>query len=89
MVYTNIKEKRKETWFPTKLPVKGNKTRTEAISRRILQKFEIPIKNLCYHEVKEGLVIDESQPIEPQLLSVPLKKVTLSELLPEQVSNLL
>ena len=89
MVYTNVKGERKEKWFPTKLPVKGNKTRAKAISRKILREFEIPREDLCCHEVKEYLVIDETRPIEPQLLSALLDKVTLSELLPEQVSNLL
>ena len=29
MVYTNVRGERKEKWFPTKLPVKGNKTKAE------------------------------------------------------------
>lgn len=89
MVYTNVRGKRKEKWFPTKLPVKGNKTKAEAFSRKILREFEIPREDLCYHEVKEDSAIDESQPIEPQLLSALLEKVTLSELSSEQVANLL
>ena len=89
MVYTNVKGERKEKWFPTKLPVKGNKTKAEAISRKILREFEIPREDLCYHEVKEDAVIDISQPIEPQLLSAVLEKITLSELSTEQVANLL
>ena len=89
MVYTNVRGKRKEKWFPTKLPVKGNKTKVEAFSRKILREFEIPREDLCYHEVKEDSAIDESQPIEPQLLSALLEKVTLSELSSEQVANLL
>lgn len=89
MVYTNLRGERKEKWFPTKLPVKGNKTRAEAFSRKILLEFEIPREDLCYHEVKEDSAIDESQPIEPQLLSALLEKVTLSELSSEQVANLL
>lgn len=89
MVYTNVRGKRKEKWFPTKLPVKGNKTKAEAFSRKILREFEIPREDLCYHEVKEDVSIDGSQPIEPQLLSAVLDKITLSELSSEQVSNLL
>lgn len=89
MVYTNVKGERKEKWFPTKLPVKGNKTKAEAMSRKILREFEIPREDLCYHEVKEDAVIDISQPIEPQLLSAVLEKITLSELSTEQVANLL
>lgn len=89
MVYTNVKGERKEKWFPTKLPVKGNKTKAEVFSRKILREFEIPREDLCYHEVKDDLAIDETQPIEPQLLSAVLDKITLSELSAEQVSNLL
>lgn len=89
MVYTNVRGERKEKWFPTKLPVKGNKTKAEAFSRKILREFEIPREDLCYHEVKEDVSIDGSQPIEPQLLSAVLDKITLSELSSERVSNLL
>lgn len=80
MVYTNVRGERKEKWFPTKLPVKGNKTKAEAFSRKILREFEIPREDLCYHEVKEDVAIDETQPIEPQLLSAVLDKISLSEL---------
>ncbi len=89
MVYRNVKGERKEKWFPTKLPVKGNKTRAEAISRQLLREFKIPREDLCFHEVKDDIAIDESQPIETQLLSALLDKVTLSELSSEQVANLL
>lgn len=89
MIYTNVRGERKEKWFPTKLPVKGNKTKAEAFSRKVLREFKIPREDLCYHEVKEDVAIDEAQPIEPQLLSAVLDKITLSELSAEQVSNLL
>ena len=88
MVYANVRGKRKEKWFATKLPVKGNKTKAKAISRKILREFEIPREDLCYHEIKDDAVIDETQPIDPQLLSAVLDKLTLSELSAEQVSNL-
>lgn len=89
MVYTNVRGKRKEKWFPTKLPVNGNQTKAKAISRKILREFEIPREDLCYQEIKDDVVIDETQPIDPQLLSAVLDKITLSELSVEQVSNLL
>ena len=89
MVYRNVKGERKEKWFPTQLPVKGNKTKAEAISRKILREFKIPREDLCLHEVTEDMVIDKTQPIEPQLLSSVLEKITLAELSIEQVSNLL
>lgn len=89
MVYMNVRGERKEKWFPTKLRVKGNKTKAEAFSRMVLREFKIPREDLCHHEVKEDVSIDESQPIEPRLLSAVLDKITLSELSAEQVSNLL
>ena len=48
MVYTNVRGERKEKWFPTKLPVKGNKTKAEAFSRMVLREFKIPREDLCY-----------------------------------------
>lgn len=89
MVYTNVRGERKEKWFAIKLPVKGNKTKAEAFSRKILREFEIPRDSISLHEVKDDVAIDETQPIEPQLLSAVLDKITLSELSAEQVSNLL
>ena len=89
MVYKNVKGERKEKWFPTQLPVKGNKNKAEAISRKILKEFQIPREDLCYHKVQDDMVIDEAQPIEPQILSSVLEKITLAELSVEQVSNLL
>ena len=86
MIYTNVRGERKEKWFPTKLSVKGNKTKAEAFSRMVLRGFKIPREDLCFHEVKEDVSIDESQPIEPQLLSAVLDKITLSELSVEQIS---
>ena len=86
MVYTNVRGERKEKWFPTKLPVKCNKTKAEAFSRKILREFEIPREDLCYHEVKDDVAIDETQSIEPQLLSAVIDKITLSELSVEQIS---
>lgn len=89
MVYKNVKCERKEKWVPTQLPVKGNKNKAEAISRKILKEFQIPREDLCYHKVQDDMVIYETQPIEPQILSSVLEKITLAELSVEQVSNLL
>ena len=89
MVYRNVRGEKKEKWFPTKLHVKGNKMRAKTISRQILREFKIPREDLCMHEVKEYAIIDKTLPIEQQLFSALLDKVTLSELSPEQVGNLL
>jgi len=74
MVYKNVKGERKEKCFPTQLPVKGNKNKAEAISRKIFKAFQIPQEDLCYHKVQDDMVIDEMQPIEPQLYHQFLEK---------------
>ena len=48
-------EERKQKWFPTKLPVRGNKKKAEAILKQVLCEFEIPISkgekvNLCVNQ---------------------------------------
>ena len=89
MVYRNVRGEKKEKWFSTKLPVKNNKTKAEAMSRKILREFEVPLEDRCLHEVKQTEPIDYTRPIEEQLLEDLLTRVTLSELSDEQVSNLL
>lgn len=50
--YTDDGE-RKQKWFPTKLPIRGNKKKAEAILRQILNEFEIPKSN--YDVIKDCL----------------------------------
>lgn len=63
MVYTNVRGERKEKWFSTKLPVKGNKTKAEAFSRMILREFKIlcpPSKNRHKIALKNGMNLNNS-----------------------------
>lgn len=53
--YYGENEERKQKWFPTKLPVRGNKKKAEAILKQVLCEFEIPIGkgekvNLCVNQ---------------------------------------
>ena len=53
--YYGENEERKQKWFPTKLPVRGNKKKEEAILKQVLCEFEIPISkgekvNLCVNQ---------------------------------------
>lgn len=50
--YTDDGE-RKQKWFSTKLPIRGNKKKAEAILRQILNDFEIPKSN--YDVIKDCL----------------------------------
>ena len=46
LVYKNAAGKRKDKSFPTKLPVRGNKTKAKNMSEQILIDFEIPDEDL-------------------------------------------
>lgn len=53
--YYNEQEERKQKWFPTKLTVKGNKKKAEAILKQVLKEFEVPISktdmlNACLNQ---------------------------------------
>lgn len=53
LVYTNIAGKRRDKSFATKLPVKGNKKKAEAMAKEILENFEIPSEDLYLQDVSE------------------------------------
>ena len=88
MVYTNVRGERKEKWFPTKLPVKGNKTKAEAFSRKILREFEIPREDLCYHEVKDDVAIENLREYTEKENSLLLSYGSASGLPPETALRL-
>lgn len=53
--YYNEQEERKQKWFPTKLTVKGNKKKAEALLKQVLKEFEVPISktdmlNACLNQ---------------------------------------
>lgn len=54
LVYTNIAGKRRDKSFATKLPVKGNKKKAEAMAKEILENFEIPLEDLYLQNVSDG-----------------------------------
>lgn len=75
LVYKNAMDRRKGKWFPTKLQVRGNKKKAEAMSREILEQFEIP---------------DEDKYIVTNVKTKVAQKATiLDDLQPEQIANLL
>ena len=88
LVYTNVAGKRRDKSFATKLPVKGNKKKAEAIAREILESFEIPAEDLYLQDVSA----DTKKKSLKQTSVIPaelLEKVSLADLSTEQVSNML
>ena len=77
IVYKNALGKRKEKWFPTKLPTRGNKKKAEAIADQILEEFEIPAEDLCLKEKSTKLGKN------------CIANATLDDLTQSQVANLL
>ena len=77
IVYKNAQGKRKEKWFPTKLPIRGNKKKAEAIADQILEEFEIPAEDLCLKEKSTKLGKN------------CIANATLDDLTQSQVANLL
>ena len=99
LIYKNRAGKRKEKWFPTKLPIRGNKKKAEAIAKEILSEFKIPVEDLFVGEVNDDIKsqntaflnneikmdIDEMREILPEQLD----KLTLEDLSKGQIANLL
>ena len=77
IVYKNAQGKRKEKWFPTKLPIRGNKKKAEAIADQILEEFEIPAEDLCSKEKSTKLAKN------------CIANASLEDLTQTQVANLL
>ena len=89
LVYKNAAGKRRDKSFPTKLPVKGNKKKAEAMAKEILENFEIPLEDLYLEDLtadKSENVLGRAGSVIPQEL---LEKVSLADLTKEQVSNML
>lgn len=77
VVYKNALDKRKEKWFPTKLPIRGNKKKAEAMADQILAEFEIPAEDLYLTE--------ESTKVSKNCVA----DAALEELTESQIANLL
>lgn len=90
LVYKNAAGKRRDKSFPTKLPVRGNKTKAKNMSEQILMDFEIPDEDLF----TATLVNDETTAKTVKSLSMEisenaLDKIKLTDLSKEQIENLL
>ena len=90
LVYTNIAGKRRDKSFATKLPVKGNKKKAEAMAKEILENFEIPLEDLYLQNVSDGEMVEKKSLMQTSVIPAELlEKVSLSDLSKEQVSNML
>lgn len=58
--YRNENGKRKEKWFSTRLPIRGNKKKAEAILRKVLNDFELPKNNNVFNAVKQRVDVKDS-----------------------------
>ena len=90
ITYTAANGKRKEKWFPTKLPTRGNKKKAEDVLKQVERDFVVPTIDLYLYNPADhsGSTTD----IPPAAATVPqeiLKDVSLDDLTNEQVSNML
>ena len=90
IVYKAANGKRKEKWFPTKLPTRGNKKKAEEFLWQVKNDFVIPTIDLYLHDpsVCNSQMPDMSEKttvIPPEIL----KEVSLEDLTNEQISNML
>ena len=92
LIYKNIAGNRKEKWFPTKLPIRGNKKKAEQIADEILRDFEIPTEDLYMQQRKKAVNTRYLASDLSKFNDVPetrLKELELSDLTKEQVANLM
>ena len=88
IVYKTAEGKRKDKWFPTKLPTRGNKKKAEDMMKQIERDFTIPSADLYVYGTSDMENVGE-QP-EPSAVSTEfLEKATLDDLNAEQVANML
>lgn len=92
LVYTNAAGKRKDKSFPTKLSVKGNKKKAEAMARQIVKDFEIPTVDLYLQDLSkenDNIItfdeVRECKSLPPEVVA----QVTLEDLTKAQVAGLL
>jgi len=93
LCYNTANGKRKEKWFPTKLPTRGNKKKAEEFLWLAKNNFEIPAIDLCTHNEKSNVAKDDIENnIEMPVQLFPTEvseKVTLDDLTEDQVRELL
>lgn len=89
LVYKNAAGKRKDKSFPTKLPVRGNKTKAKNMSEQILMDFEIPDEDLFVATLVDDTSAEMKKTISIEISEDALDKITLTDLTKEQIENLL
>ncbi|MCR4718265.1 MAG: site-specific integrase [Firmicutes bacterium] len=100
LIYKNIAGKRKEKWFPTKLPVRGNKKKAESMADDILRNFVIPAEDLYIGQridtkatnAKFLNADNTNDAFQNTAIEIPrerLSELSLNVLGKEQVANLL
>lgn len=95
LVYKNAAGIRRDKSFPTKLPIRGNKTRALKMADEILHDFVVPDKDLyLFGEIgkETDLTTMNGTGLNKQALDVPpelLRSIKLEDLTKEQVGNLL
>ena len=89
LVYKNAAGKRKDKSFPTKLPVRGNKTKAKNMSEQILMDFEIPDEDLFVATLVDDTSAEMKKTISIEISEDALDKINLTDLTKEQIENLL
>ncbi|MBR3993867.1 MAG: site-specific integrase [Clostridia bacterium] len=89
LVYKNAAGKRKDKSFPTKLPVRGNKTKAKNMSEQILMNFEIPDEDLFVATLVDDTSAEMKKTISIEISEDALDKINLTDLTKEQIENLL
>lgn len=87
LVYVNVAGKRKDKGFSTKLPVKGNKKKAEAMAKEFLEKFEIPPEDLSPHDI--GKKKKSKSYKKSETINEITENLSLSDMDKEQISNML
>ena len=88
----NAAGKRRDKNFPTRLPVKGNKKKVEAMARRIVKDFEIPAVDLYLQDLsKESDTVIAFEKVKAYITLPPeaVAQVMLEDLTKSQVAGLL
>ena len=75
LVYNNAAGKRRDKSFPTKLPVKGNKKKAEAMAQEILNNFEVPLEDLYIQNTDNGKRDTNDDVVIVPISSLPLSKI--------------
>jgi len=88
--YTAANGKRRQKWFPTKLPTRGNKKKAEDILRQVRNDFVIPTIDLYQHNSSACVALMSEIPARVEAISAEiLSKVSLDDLTSDQINNML